>query len=72
MKTMLSPFRKQDGAEVVTIIKAMGGMEKVHLAFYTEEYEGPRPPTSSRGASGGSRGRASSGTSACCRTCILT
>ncbi|HEX3152606.1 MAG TPA: DUF3500 domain-containing protein [Gemmataceae bacterium] len=39
MKAVLSPFRQQDGAEVVTIIKQMGGMEKVHLAFYDEEYE---------------------------------
>jgi hypothetical protein len=39
MKSVLSPFRQQDGAEVVTIIKAMGGMAKVHMAFYSEEYE---------------------------------
>ena len=39
MKTILSPFRQQDGAEVVAIIKAMGGMKKVHMAFYSEEYE---------------------------------
>jgi hypothetical protein len=39
MKVILSPFRQQDGAEVVTIIKEMGGMEKVNLAFYTEKYE---------------------------------
>jgi hypothetical protein len=42
MKAILSPFRQQDGAEVVSIIKAMGGMEKVHLAFYTEDYEGAK------------------------------
>jgi hypothetical protein len=39
MKTVLSPFRQQDGAEVVEIIKAMGGMQKVHMAFYSEDYE---------------------------------
>jgi len=39
MKTVLSPFRQQDGAEVVAIIKAMGGMKNVHMAFYSEEYE---------------------------------
>jgi hypothetical protein len=44
MKTILSPFRQQDGAEVVSIIKEMGGMQKVHMAFYTEEYE--NTPTS--------------------------
>jgi len=46
MKTVLSPFRQQDGSEVVTIIKAMGGMEKVHMAFYSEEYE--NTPTSEK------------------------
>jgi hypothetical protein len=39
MKAVLSPFRQQDGAEVVTIIKQMGGMEKVHLAFYDDDYD---------------------------------
>jgi hypothetical protein len=39
MKTILSPFRQKDGAEVVEIIKEMGGMAKVHMAFYSEEYE---------------------------------
>jgi hypothetical protein len=39
MHAVLSPFRQQDGSEVVAIIKAMGGMKKVHMAFYSEEYE---------------------------------
>ena len=39
MKVVLSPFRQQDGAEVVSIIKEMGGMKKVHMAFYSEPYE---------------------------------
>lgn len=39
MQTVLSPFRQQDGSEVVAIIKSMGGMQKVHMAFYSEEYE---------------------------------
>jgi hypothetical protein len=39
MKTILSPFRQQDGTEVVAIIKEMGGMEKVHMAFFSEDYE---------------------------------
>lgn len=39
MKAVLSPFRQEDGAEVVSVIKAMGGMEKVHLAFYDEAHE---------------------------------
>jgi hypothetical protein len=45
MKTILSPFRQQDGAEVVSIIKAMGGMAKVHMAFFSEEYEGSKTST---------------------------
>ena len=39
MKAVLSPFRQQDGAEVVALIKAAGGMEKMHLAFYDAEYD---------------------------------
>src|SRR5262245_9586884 len=39
MKSVLSPFRQQDGAEVVSIIKAVGGMEKMHLAFYDDDYD---------------------------------
>lgn len=46
MQTILSPFRQQDGTEVVAIIKAMGGMKKVHMAFYSEEYE--NAPTSEK------------------------
>lgn len=42
MKTILSPFRQQDGAEVVTLIKRMGGMEKMHFAFYDDEYDGSK------------------------------
>jgi hypothetical protein len=40
MKAVLSPFRQQDGAEVVSLIKSAGGMEKMHFAFYDDEYEG--------------------------------
>jgi hypothetical protein len=39
MRSLLSPFRKEDGDEVIAIIKATGGMEKIHLAFYAEPYE---------------------------------
>jgi hypothetical protein len=42
MKTILSPFRQQDGAEVVSLIKAAGGMEKMHFAFYDDEYDGSK------------------------------
>lgn len=40
MKAILSPFRPQDGDEVVRIIQTTGGLDKVHFAFYDEEYEG--------------------------------
>ena len=36
MRDVLSPFRKEDVDEVMTIVKQNGGMEKVHLAFYSE------------------------------------
>lgn len=36
MKELISPYRKEDGEEVMEIIKANGGMEKIHLAFYQE------------------------------------
>jgi len=39
MRTVLSPYRKEDVDEVMAIIKKTGGMEKIKLAFYTEEYE---------------------------------
>jgi len=39
MRSLLSPFRKEDGDEVMQIIKDTGGLEKIQLAFYTEAYE---------------------------------
>ncbi len=36
MRTLLAPFRKEDGDEVLSVIKANGGMEKIHLAFYKD------------------------------------
>jgi hypothetical protein len=36
MRDLLAPYRKEDGDEVMDIIKATGGMEKIHLAFYRE------------------------------------
>jgi hypothetical protein len=36
MKELVSPYRKEDGDEVMEIIKANGGMEKISLAFYQE------------------------------------
>ena len=36
MKELVSPYRKEDGDEVMEIIKANGGMENISLAFYQE------------------------------------
>lgn len=36
MRTVLSPYRAEDVEEVMTIIKANGGMEKIKLAFYPD------------------------------------
>jgi len=39
MRTLISPFRQEDGDEVMQLIKTNGGMEKVRLAFYKEKAE---------------------------------
>ena len=36
MQAVLSPFRKEDGDEVMQIIKTNGGLEKINLAFYED------------------------------------
>ncbi len=36
MQTLISPFRKEDGDEVMELIRVNGGMEKIHLAFYRD------------------------------------
>jgi hypothetical protein len=36
MRDVLLPYRKEDVNEVMAIIKATGGMEKIHLAFYQD------------------------------------
>ncbi len=36
MRDVLSPYRTEDADEVMDIIKARGGMEKIHLAFYQD------------------------------------
>lgn len=36
MRVLISPFRKEDGDEVMQLIRANGGMEKIHLAFYRD------------------------------------
>jgi hypothetical protein len=42
MRSVLKPYRKEDVDEVMAVIKKNGGMEKIKLAFYTEEHEGAR------------------------------
>ncbi|QVL30424.1 DUF3500 domain-containing protein [Telmatocola sphagniphila] len=42
MRTILSPYRKEDVDEVMAIIKRTGGMEKIRFAFYTDESEGAK------------------------------
>lgn len=37
MRTLLAPFRKEDGDEVMQLIKANGGLEKIRLAFYKDK-----------------------------------
>ncbi len=37
MRDVLSPYRKQDADEVMQVIKAGGGLEQVHLAFYQDD-----------------------------------
>ena len=36
MRDILAPYRKEDGDEVMAIIKNTGGLEKIHLAFYRD------------------------------------
>jgi hypothetical protein len=36
MRTVLSPYRQEDADEVMDIVKANGGLDKIHLAFYQE------------------------------------
>jgi hypothetical protein len=44
MRDVLSPYRKEDGDEVMQVIKDKGGMEKVHLGFFQEKDASPRQP----------------------------
>ena len=37
MRELVSPYRKEDGDEVLELIKSNGGMEKIHLAFYSDK-----------------------------------
>lgn len=37
MRTVLSPYRREDADEVMDIVRHNGGMERIHLAFYREQ-----------------------------------
>ncbi|MBC8325545.1 MAG: DUF3500 domain-containing protein [Verrucomicrobia subdivision 3 bacterium] len=37
MRACVAPFRKEDGDEVMDIVKANGGLEKINLAFYKDK-----------------------------------
>lgn len=36
MRVLIGPFRKEDGDEVMELIRVNGGMEKIHLAFFRD------------------------------------
>jgi hypothetical protein len=44
MKELIAPYRKEDGEEVLELIKATGGMAKVSMAFYQEGETTAREP----------------------------
>ena len=44
MRELVSPYRKEDGDEVMEIIKANGGMEKISIAFYQEGKNSAKEP----------------------------
>lgn len=44
LRTLLSPFRREDGDEVMTIVRDNGGLENIHLAFYENAGGGAAEP----------------------------
>lgn len=44
MRTLLGPFRKEDVEEVMGIVKAGGGMDHIHLAFYQDDAKNEKTP----------------------------
>ncbi len=44
MKELVAPYRKEDGDEVMELIKATGGMEKLSMAFYQEGKTSEKEP----------------------------
>lgn len=37
MRDVLSPYRKEDADEVMEVVKAQGGQDKIHLAYYQDK-----------------------------------
>jgi hypothetical protein len=44
MREILSPFRKEDADEVMDIVKANGGLDTIHLAFYKDGQMNDKQP----------------------------
>ena len=44
MRDVLMPYRKEDADEVLSIVKATGGMDKMHLAFYADAKTDQKAP----------------------------
>ena len=64
MAMLVEPYRQSDRDEVTQCLKAQGGLDNCHLAFYAQNDIG----NDRCGTSGGSKARRSSGTSAARRT----
>lgn len=44
MRDILGPYRREDADEVMELVKANGGLEKMHLAFYEDGAPNDREP----------------------------
>jgi hypothetical protein len=44
MRDVVSPYRKEDGDDVMRVVKANGGLEKIHLAFYQDRRMNDKEP----------------------------
>ncbi len=46
LRDVLAPYRQEDVGEVMDIVRANGGMEKIHLAFYRDTVTSEKEPWS--------------------------
>lgn len=44
MRELISPYRREDGDEVMELVKANGGLDAIHLAFYQEGQTSAKEP----------------------------